>query len=41
MFMDFVKYLAERPLVRIDPDLIYQQLMNESMGIAASTESSF
>lgn len=40
MFMDFVQYLAERPLIRIDPDEIYKQLMAKSIGITP-TESSF
>jgi hypothetical protein len=40
MFMDYVKYLAERPIVRIDPNQVYQQLMDNLHGIAP-TESSF
>lgn len=27
MFMEYAKYLAERPLVRIDPDAVYQKLI--------------
>lgn len=27
MFMEYAKYLAERPIVRIDPDAVYQKLL--------------
>lgn len=32
MFMEYAKYLALRPMVRIDPNLVYQQLIGNSSG---------
>lgn len=37
MFMEYVKYLAERPIVRIDPDAIYQRLLQENMTNISTT----
>ncbi|BAW19253.1 hypothetical protein [Ralstonia phage RP12] len=32
MFMEYAKWLAERPMVRINPDEVYQQLMAQATG---------
>ncbi|BAW19539.1 hypothetical protein [Ralstonia phage RP31] len=32
MFMEYAKWLAERPMVRINPDEVYQQLMAQAVG---------
>ena len=41
MMMDFVKYLAERPLVVLDPDLVWQQRQAAKLGIAATPPANF
>lgn len=38
MFMDYAKWLAERPMVRIDPDQIYQRLTGIKAGIEPAAE---
>lgn len=38
MFMEYAKYLAERPMVRIDPDLVYQRLLGNT--VASVTKGS-
>lgn len=37
MFMNYAKWLAERPIVRIDPMEVYQRLVREQMGIKTET----
>lgn len=37
MFMNYAKWIAERPIVRINPDLVFQQLMEEKLGKQSST----
>lgn len=37
MFMNYAKWLAERPIVRIDPNEVYQRLMRDQLGIKTET----
>lgn len=37
IFMNYVKWLAERPIVRINPDEVYRRLMQETAGIKSES----
>lgn len=41
MFMDFAKWLAERPVIRIDPDEIYRRLTQGKMGVIPNTAGNY
>lgn len=41
MFMDYAKWLAERPIIRIDPDEIYRRLMGDKIGVAPNLAGNY